>query len=365
MAYETYEKLEYKAKAGISIAKQELLNRKNNKVKISLPGIHGAALYYVPGDSLNEQLFMIDRLYKSVSNEQKVKSVILLDAYHSATIEGAKTTIEQVGKVIAKPETKHDKMVINTFKTLQYAYTNEITASNIRKIWEKLVKDVCENTNKQGTLYRDGMVFIGNEAETVHIPASPENIPQCMNELFLWLDGTKWNPWLMAAICHFYFVYIHPFCDGNGRMARIWVQSFLYHFGLKKMKYIPIPRSINKNLSGYYRSIKESEKIHANGEKWIDVTFFIDYFLEMVIDCLMDTIREDIRLNEKDQKLLQKMQGKEMEISVKNAAKIMNLSPDSARKHLDKLVEQGVLDKKKKGQAYIYTSLTERMMVTR
>lgn len=360
MAYETYEKLEYKAKAGITSAKQELQNRKNNRVKLPLTGIHGTGLYYVPGESLNDQLLMIGQLYKKVSNKQKVKSVILLDAYHSATIEGARTTIEQVTKVVAKPETKHDKMVVNTFRTLQYTYTNPITSENIRRVWEKLVKDVCENSNKKGTLYRDGMVFIGNEAEIIHTPAEADDIPEYMEDFFACMNDSALDPWIRAAICHFYFVYIHPFCDGNGRMARIWVQSFLYHLGFKKMKYIPIPRSINKNLSGYYRSIKESETIHANGEKWIDITFFIDYFLEMVIDCMMDTIREDIVVDEKDQKLLKKVQGKGTEISVKNAAKIMGLSPESARKHLDKLVEQGFFDKNKKGQAYIYTSLISK-----
>lgn len=78
MAYETYQKLEYKAKAGIPSAKQELSNRKNNRVKLPLTGIHGTNLYYVPGENLNDQLFMIEQLYKKVSNKQKVKSVILL-----------------------------------------------------------------------------------------------------------------------------------------------------------------------------------------------------------------------------------------------------------------------------------------------
>ena len=49
---------------------------------------------------------------------------------------------------------------------------------------------------------------------------------------------------------HFYFVYVHPFCDGNGRTARVINVSSLYHAGWKKMKRLPLSNAINNELNG-------------------------------------------------------------------------------------------------------------------
>lgn len=356
MSYESYEKIGYRIKAGIKSAAEELEFRKANKKRIDLPGLNDTVLYYVPHESISEKLLEISLLYKRVGTRQTVRSVIVLDAFHSATIEGAKTTVEAVTKAFDRPESKSDKMVVNSVKALEYAYKKGVSAENIRLIWEKITDDVCENQDVRGDFYRTGMVYVGGVTEIVHTPAIADMIPQYMGALFDWIDSDEYNPWIAAAIMHFYFSYIHPFCDGNGRMARVWVQSFLYKKGFKKIKYVPIARSINKDLNGYYRSFIEAEKIHANGQKWMDITFFVDYFLDKVIDCMIDSIKVDISFDEKDKLLIERMRvnGKDSEISVEKASKIMKCTEDTARKHLNRLVENGVLDKKKIGRKFVY-----------
>lgn len=357
MSYDSYEKLEYRIKAGIKTASEELAYRKSNKVKIDLYGINDTTLYYVPCDSVSEKLVEISHLYKRLGTNQTVKNVVILDAFHSATIEGAKTTVDKVTKSFNNPKSKSDKMVVNSFKALECAYKNGVSSDNIRNIWDILTVDVCENRNVKGDFYRSGMVYIGSATETVHTPASADAIPKCMDSLFNWINNDEYDPWVTAAILHFYFSYVHPFCDGNGRMARLWVQSYLYKKGYKKIKYIPIARSIDKDLSGYYKSFIESEKIHANGHKWIDITFFVDYFLDKVIDCIIDSIKANISLDVKDKALIDRMRqnGSNSEITVEKAAQIMKTTEDTARKHLNNMVESGVLDKRRSGRKYIYS----------
>ena len=126
------------------------------------------------------------------------------------------------------------------------------------------------------------MVYVGSNTDIVHTPASPEKIEGMMQELFRFAETPEYNIWIKAAICHFYFVYIHPFCDGNGRTIRIMTQAMLKHNGKQKIQFLSLSRAINDNLSGYYASLKEAENVYRNGEVWMDITPFIDYMLDVM-----------------------------------------------------------------------------------
>lgn len=167
---DTIEKLQYRVKAGIVSAKEELDMRLKNKILLPLQGINNEKIYLTGINELTENVSNIKKLYKKVPESQRVSTVILLEAHSSATIEGAHTTVERVKECIEKPETKDEMMVVNALKGSKYAYNNKISAKNIRTLWEIVVKDVCENGQKAGSLYREGMVYIGNGARTVHTP---------------------------------------------------------------------------------------------------------------------------------------------------------------------------------------------------
>lgn len=219
-----------------------------------------------------------------------------------------------------------------------------------------MTKDVCENEHLAGTQFRTGMVYVGSNTSIIHTPAEPEEIERMMKELFAFTDTSTFNVWLTAGILHFYFVYIHPFCDGNGRMARIFTQSFLQQKGMDKIKFLPLSRTINSSLPGYYTSLKESELVQTNGKRWIDITPFLDYLLNVVEECLVTSIKEEKKLSKNQQILLTKMQkrGKGAEISIATAAKILKVSDQTAGKMLNGLVSMGYLDKIKRERKNIY-----------
>lgn len=355
--YEPIFKLKIKADAGLDNAAQEIKTREESMKLLPLSGISGEKIYLVMTEELLNKVQNIQTVYKKVSKSNKVQDILLLDAYHSATIEGARTTVEKVKNTFSKPKTKDDKMVINTVKGCEYAYRNLIDESSIRTLWEIVVDGVCENASKAGRLYRDGMVFIGSESRVIHVPAKPENLSDMMEQLFSFLKNTDFDVILKAFVLHFYFVYLHPFCDGNGRTARIWTASYLYHHGYEKILYLPLSRTINENLSGYYGNLADSEwKYEKQGKKYLDITPFVSYMLEMFEKCMITSILEENELNEAQQVLLTKMKkrGSGAEITVKNARKILNETEEKAAEVLQELVEMGYLYRTVKDAAEIY-----------
>lgn len=311
--YESYDILKIKEKAGILSAIQELQYRKIHKEQVPLKGLQDTAIYIVLTEEIRNKLDLIDNLYEQISSEKKVKDIILLDAFHSATIEGARTTVENVRRAYDTPKTKDDKMVINTIHGMNYAYENPISRENIRELWEIVTRDVCDNSHLSGQLYRDGMVYVGSNTDIVHTPASPEKIEGMMQELFRFAETSEYNIWIKAAICHFYFVYIHPFCDGNGRTIRIMTQAMLKHNGKQKIQFLSLSRAINDNLSSYYASLKEAENVYRNGEVWMDITPFIDYMLDVMEKCMITSLKEDNELTEEQKLLISKMKKEEQE----------------------------------------------------
>ena len=354
--YESYDVLKIKEKAGIASAIQELQYRKIHRELIPLKGLQNTSIYIVLTEEIKNKLMSIENLYEQLSSEKKVKDIILLDAFHSATIEGARTTVENVRKSFDKPKTKDDKMVINTIHGMNYAYENPINIGNIRELWELITKDVCDNSHLAGELFRSGMVYVGSNTDIIHTPAEPDNIESMMAELFAFMDTSELNTWVKAAIGHFYFVYIHPFCDGNGRTVRIMTQSFIKHSGMEKIKCLSLSRAINDNLSGYYTTLKESENIYANGKRWMDITPFIDYMLDTIEKCMLTSLKEDYQLSENQKRLLNNMQkrGKGVEITIDNAAGILKVSTQTAGKCLNSLVEMGYLEKEKRERKNVY-----------
>ncbi len=354
--YESYENLKIKEKAGIETAIQELKYRKQHMETLPLSGLNNSEICMVQTEEIKKILDSIDDLYKNVSSTHKVRDIILLDAFHSATIEGARTTVEKVRKTFDQPKTKDDRMVINTVYGINYAYENLITSINIRELWDKVTKDVCENINLAGDLYRSGMVYVGNQTDIIHVPAKPDQIENMMEELFLFIQNVRLNIWLKACVVHFYFVYIHPFCDGNGRMARILTQSFLFHEGYEKVKYLALSRTINQNLSGYYSTLRESEAIQQNGKHRLDITPFISYMLQCMEECLISSIREEASFSKNQRRLLIKMKkrGKGTEIGIETASEILQVSKQTAGKALNRLVSMGYLDQIKRNRKNIY-----------
>lgn len=355
---DTFEKLEYKINAGIDSAKAEKEYRLSDRIELPLKGIQGEKIYLTGEKRFAKRIQEIRAMYDKMPEGHRVTAVILLDAHSSATIEGAHTTVEHMKKCLTSPKTKDEIMVANTYKACGYAYEHQINKSNIRDFWEMIIEGVCENLSTAGTQYRSGMVYIGNETKTVHTPAMPDKIPDLMDSLFAFEKDSKIDPIIKSFIFHFYFVYVHPFCDGNGRTARAINNSQLFFSGLPKIKSIAMATAINRDLNAYYKSIEDCEK-HIGGrkdDKWLDVSPFVEYMIGIFENAITDSILANNLLSEKEQLILDRMNltGKNAEITVRKAMEIVKLSESGTRNLLLRLANEGYLEINQDTKPYIY-----------
>ena len=97
-----------------------------------------------------------------------------------------------------------------------------------------------------------------------------------MDDLLSFINRSELHPLLKASIAHFYFVYVHPFTDGNGRTARALSLMMLLRTGYDFFRFFSISGIIAEERNGYYRSMRNVE--NAAG----DMTYFIDFYAAML-----------------------------------------------------------------------------------
>ncbi|MBR6903172.1 MAG: Fic family protein, partial [Clostridia bacterium] len=148
-----------------------------------------------------------------------------------------------------------------------------------------------------------------------HSGLDNKKVPQYMKSLMAFVnEEDEINDLIKAAIIHFYIAYVHPYFDGNGRMARLFHLWFLVQKGYKSVLFIPFSGKIEKSRKEYYKAftlVEENKKISGR----IDVTPFILYFIDNVynkinegfaaIDTLSvyDNAVKDGKITEKETKL--------------------------------------------------------------
>ena len=93
------------------------------------------------------------------------------------------------------------------------------------------------------------------------------------------------NDLVKAAIIHFNLAFLHPYFDGNGRMARLLHLWYLVQNGYSSALFIPFSALINRSKRGYYKAytlVEENAKLSGT----LDVTPFLSYFISEVYDKL-------------------------------------------------------------------------------
>lgn len=126
------------------------------------------------------------------------------------------------------------------------------------------------------TYRSDEMSIVSSKGyrETIHYLAPPyEVLTKQMNELLDYINSSEDDPYIKSAIAHIWFVTIHPYDDGNGRIARTLANYVLSkELGLD-YKYYSLSTAIKKDRKGYYDILEKSQNLFYNREfdftKWI------------------------------------------------------------------------------------------------
>lgn len=319
----------------------------NEYIELPLFGINGKSIIYRE----TEKIRRLGIMFRALALENSVASLsytnaILLESYYTATIEGARTTLE---KVKAGRNKKDERMVRNCNKAITEISDMCLDLNNMIRMWHVIVDGVCENIDAQGTVFRNKMVYIGNGEKVIHTPMTPDRIYDAMEMLFKYYSCTGADALIKSIVMQFYIEYVHPMCDGNGRLGRLVTIWSLDDSGLHFMRYMPISKMINQNLKGYYISFIECEKvIDINGIKCIDLTPFIEFMLNIFISAVQEmNIRINYNLTELEKFILSKMseRGIGTEFSAKKCSDVLGIPIDLANEELNKLSSIGYLEK--------------------
>ena len=147
-------------------------------------------------------------------------------------------------------------------------------------------------------------VFSGERCIFMAPPA--RLVPQLMSELFKWMKSAKdeIHPLILSSVFHYEFVFIHPFTDGNGRMARLWHTAMLAKWK-PILEYIPLESKIEKFQEEYYDAIS---KCHMEGASTIFIEFMLSQIDKVLDEVAMQISDENEQLPEQIQNLLNVME---------------------------------------------------------
>ena len=208
------------------------------------------------------------------------EDAVVDEAVYSSMIEGAFTSREQAADFIRKnkqPRNKSEQMVKNNYDALIYVLEHldeEITENTIIQI-AKLVTQSAAEVQVSG--YRGGAVYVTGREGVVYTPPGADAVPRMMRSLVDFIRNSELHPLLKACVAHFYFVYVHPFGDGNGRTARALSYMMLLKAGYDFFRYFSISDIVAEERGKYYRSMKNVED--SSG----DMTYFIEVYSGMLL----------------------------------------------------------------------------------
>ena len=241
------------------------------------------------------QIAVKDIIIKILSNE-------LYKTNKIEGIESVKSEIHTSLKDKQKFNKKSNKLdgIIKKYKDIMeknFKDTQHIDSlSSFRKIYDEMFEDFEKSGNYKldGKYFRkDTVKVINGLGNTIHIGVNGEEVIEKNMENLIQFMNRKDIPFLVkASISHFFFEYIHPFYDGNGRFGRYLLSLYLAR-KLDILTAFSISYSISKNLDDYYKSFVEVEDVNNYGE----ITFFVENILEtiksgqeMIIELLNDSV---------------------------------------------------------------------------
>ncbi len=243
--------------------------------------------------------------FPQIAIKEIINKILSNELYKTNKIEGIETIKSEIYyslKDDKKSSKKNNKLegIIKKYKDIMennFEDTEHIDSlSSFRKIYDEMFEDF----EKSGNYKLDGKYFrketvrvINGLGNIIHIGVNGEEAIEKNIEYLIEFMNRKDIPFLVkASIGHFFFEYIHPFYDGNGRFGRYLLSLYLAR-KLDNLTAFSVSYSISKNLDDYYKSFVEVEDVTNYGE----ITFFVENILktikngqEMIIELLNDSV---------------------------------------------------------------------------
>lgn len=322
-------------------------------------------------EASRKQGLLLGRL-SNLGFDNKLKAMaenLTKDAVNSSEIEGISLNVDEVRSSIAK------KLGIENVKyTAPSHYVDSVVAVILDAIahyehslskeklcdWQSAFfpSGYSEGSQIEIGKYRSHEEHIVSGMfgrERIHyIAPAPERVEGEMDKFLTWFNQEKHMSSIIAsAIAHFWFVSIHPFEDGNGRLARILSDMLLARGDKSEFRFYNISSEINKDKNHYYEILERMQR--GDG----DITEWIIWYVKALIAALDEantlvstTLNKSffwqknigVSLSERQVNILNLfLDGYEAKITTKNWANLAKCSKDTAQRDILDLVEKNIL----------------------
>lgn len=274
-------------------------------------------MYSPPFSITNEMVSLISEIsdklgrisnYKEFESKPYLRRNNRIRSIHSSlAIEANSLSMDDVravvnGKSVIGPQ-KEIQEVKNAYSAYeQIGSFDPYSIEELKRLHGILTKFIVDES---GT-FRHGEegVFDGDRCIFMAPPA--QLVPQLMGDLFDWMEREKnsVHPLILSSVFHYEFVFIHPFADGNGRMARLW-QTALLTMWKPVLQYLPIESHIYKFQTDYYNAIS---RCHVAGNSDAFIVFMLTMINNTLDEVMQQAVSSNSGMSEQVMRLLGVMQ---------------------------------------------------------
>ncbi len=235
---------------------------------------------------------------------------------HSSTwIEGNQLSLQQVAALqeekAVRADERQKKEVKNYINALHWVIDHaaqKIDERDLLRLHKMITQDLVPE-EKCGKYRKVQNYVVDGQKKVVYTPPRASLVPKVMHELIEWLEKEKkLNAVIASAIFHHQFVTIHPFSDGNGRVARAVSLWILYQRKYDPVHIMALDEYFANDREAYYLKITQAR------ERDEDLTYWLDYVAKGVLETLENTVRriyqmaispkQDISLSDKQELLI-------------------------------------------------------------
>ena len=238
--------------------------------------------------SISEKLGRIETR-RTLERQPHLRRNNRIQSVHSSLkIEANSLSLDSVRDVL------NDREVIGPAKEIQevknaFAAYDQIDAVDPYSLDDllRLHGVMTRLTVEESGVFRSGAEGVYRGGVCIHIAPPPEMVPPLMRQLFDWIAARRGeiHPLILSSVFHYEFVFIHPFRDGNGRMARLWQTALLSRWN-PLFEHIPIESQIERFQDGYYDAIAVSTSEGST-------TAFVEFMLDRIDEVLDRVIAQE------------------------------------------------------------------------
>ena len=295
-------------------------------------------------DEMNELLNSIDSKLNNIKITDKQKRKYLItkskvrSIHSSLAIEANSLSLFDVENILEhkqiigkKNEIQEVKNAIEAYdKINNYDYKSE---KDFIEVHGLMMKYFDEDNGS----YRNHGEGIEKEGKVIYMAPESILVTSLMKSLFEFVNNSDMNIILLSAIFHYYFVTIHPFSDGNGRLARYWVSLMLINYN-KDFEFIPIEEEMYLNHEEYYSSIAQC---HVNG----NANVFIKFLLKTINSSLDKVIKSSkFVLSDIQNKIIEFIIN-DKHITQNTIAEELNVNVRTVKRNFKLLIDNNIIER--------------------